>query len=60
MEEHTSLKRVKFTQPVKFVKLSVPFTAPWMKYLGIVALQRERDQLRYEAHLHKTEESSNS
>ena len=42
-EEHDPLKRVKLTQP----------PAPWMKNLDIVALHRERDQLRYEAHLQK-------
>ena len=49
-EEHASLKRIKFTQT----------STPWMENKGIVALQRERDQLRYKAHLRKTEENWNS
>ena len=50
MEEHASLKRIKFTQT----------PAPWMENIDVAALQRERDQLRYKAYLHKSEESWNS
>ena len=31
-----------------------------MENIDVVALQRERDQLRYKAYLHKSEESWNS
>ena len=50
IEEHTTFKRVTFTRP----------PAPWMKNLDIVALLREWDQLIYEAHLYKTDETWNT
>ena len=43
IERHTALKRTKFSRP----------PAPWMKDLDIVALQNQRNKLRYEAHSKK-------
>ena len=44
IECQAPLKRTKFTRPL----------APWMKDLDIVALQNQRNKLRYEAHSRRT------
>ena len=44
IECQAPLKRTKFTRPL----------VPWMKDLDIVALQNQRNKLRYEAHSRRT------
>ena len=52
---HLLLSAVNENVPLKRVKLTRPL-APWMKNLRISVLQKQRDQLRYEAHKDQTEE----